>query len=52
MLSQLDTIGLMPWGFLWIFLRKYNLDVLCSSGGEQNLCQSSIMNPFCFIAES
>ena len=24
----LDTIGLIPIGFLWIFLRKYNLEVL------------------------
>jgi hypothetical protein len=24
----LDTIGLMPIGFLWIFFRNYNWDVL------------------------
>ena len=35
MLFVLDTIGLIPIGFLWIFLRKYNLLVLCSVGGLQ-----------------
>ena len=33
MLPQLDTIGLMPGGFLWIFFKKYSLDVLWVSGG-------------------
>ena len=33
MLPQLDSIGLMPGGFLWIFFKKYSLDVLWVSGG-------------------
>ena len=32
-LPQLDTIGLMPGGFLWNFFRKYSLEVLWVSGG-------------------
>ena len=32
-LPQLDTIGLMPGGFLWIFFKKYSLDVLWVSAG-------------------
>ena len=27
MLLQLDTIGLIPIGFLWILFKKYSLDV-------------------------
>ena len=34
-LLQLDTIGLMLIGVLWIFFRKYNLEVLCFLGGLQ-----------------
>ena len=36
MLLQLDTIGRIPIGFLWIFLRKYSLEVLWFLGGMQN----------------
>ncbi len=46
---QLETIGLIPCGFLWIFLRKYSLDVRCFFGGEQNLCQSSNKKPLFFM---
>ena len=36
MLSQLETMGRIPIGFLWIFLRKYIFKVLCLIGGLQN----------------
>ena len=36
-LSQLETIGRMPIGFLCIFLRKYNFDVLWFCGGLQKI---------------
>ena len=35
MLLQLDTIGLIPMGVLWIFFKKYNLDVRVCFGGLQ-----------------
>ena len=35
MLLQLDTISLMLIGFLCIFFRKYNREVLCFLGGLQ-----------------
>ena len=36
MLSQLETVGRIPIGFLWIFFRKYIIEVLCLVGGLQN----------------
>ena len=33
MLLTLETIGLIPMGFLCIFFRKYSLAVLCDCGG-------------------
>ena len=36
MLLQLDTIGLIPIRFLWIFFKKYSLDVRVCFGGLQN----------------
>ena len=36
MLSQLETMGRIPIGFLWIFFRKYIFEVLCLIGGLQN----------------
>ena len=44
-LLTLDTIGLMPIGFLWIFLRKYRMDVLCCLGGMQNSFISLSIKP-------
>ena len=35
-LLTLDTIGLIPMGFLCIFHRKYSWEVLCFLGGIQN----------------
>ena len=46
MLLQLDTIGLIPIGFLWIFCRKYSLDVLVWSGGLQNFNMCVVSSPF------
>ena len=34
-LLTLDTMGLMPIGFLWIFFRKYSWEVLYPLGGMQ-----------------
>ena len=36
MLSQLETMGQIPIGFLCILFRKYNFDVLCFIGGLKN----------------
>ena len=40
MLLTLETIGLIPIGFLRIFLRKYSLAVLCDCGGLQDSTMS------------
>ena len=45
MLLQLDTMGRIPIGFLWIFLRKYNLDVRVFAGGLHNSNHVCLMNP-------
>ena len=34
-LPQLGTMDLIPCGFLWIFFRKYTLEVLWESVGQQ-----------------
>ena len=44
MLLQLGTIGLMLIGFLCIFFRKYNLEVLCL-GGLQYSNQLDCISP-------
>ena len=49
MLPQLETMGLIPCGFLWIFFRKYTLEVLRESGGQQKLNQDSVRKPPSFI---
>ena len=46
MLLQLDTIGLIPIGFLCVLCKKYNLDVLDCNGGWQNLYIGSVSSPF------
>ena len=51
-LSQLETIGQMPIGFLCIFLRKYNFDVLWFCGGLQNWYQFINRNPFLYKISS
>ena len=51
-LSQLETIGRMPVGFLCIFLRKYNFDVLWFCGGLQNWYQFIKRNPFLYKISS
>lgn len=45
-LLQLDTIGLIPIGFLWIFFRKYSLDVCACLGGLQNSNHACFKKPF------
>ena len=35
-LFTLETIGLIPMGYLWVFFRKYSREVLCFFGGMQN----------------
>ena len=45
MLPQLETMGLIPCGFLWIFFKKYTLEVLWESGGQQKLNQRSVRKP-------
>ena len=45
MLLQLDTIGLIPIGFLWIFFKKYSLDVRVCLGGLQNSNQGCFKSP-------
>ena len=45
MLPQLETMGLIPCGFLWIFFRKYTLEDLWESGGQQKLNQDSVRKP-------
>ena len=47
-LLQLDTIGLMPIGFLCIFFRKYSLDVRDFSGGLQKSYHVCLIRPFVF----
>ena len=42
---QLDTIGLMLIGFLRIFFRKYNREVLCFLGGLQYSNQLDCISP-------
>ena len=49
MLPQLETMGLIPCGFLWIFFKKYILEVLCESGGQQKLNQDSVRKPLSLI---
>ena len=51
MLLQLDTIGLMPIGFLCIFFKKYSLDVRGLSGGLQKLNHASLIS-FLFFSSS
>ena len=51
-LSQLETIGQMPIGFLCIFLRKYNFDVLWFCGGLQNWYQFIKRNQFLYKISS
>ena len=48
MLLQLDTIGLIPIGVLWIFFKKYNLDVRVCLGGLQNSNHDCFKNPLVF----
>ena len=47
-LLTLDTIGLIPIGFLCIFLRKYSCEVLCSGWGLQKshmfTCMSLVLH--------
>ena len=45
MLLQLDTIGLIPIGFLWIFFKKYSLDMRVCLGGLQNSNHACFRNP-------
>ena len=45
MLLQLDTMGLIPIGFLCIFFRKYNLGVRGLFGGLQKSNQVSLISP-------
>ena len=45
-LLQLDTIGLMPIGFLCIFFKKYSLDVRGFAGGLQKSNQVSLISSF------
>ena len=45
MLLQLDTIGLMLIGFLCIFFKKYNREVLCFFGGLQYSNQFDCISP-------
>ena len=52
MLSQLETIGQIPIGFLCIFLRKYSLDVLWFVGGLQNWYQLFRRNSFLYRLSS
>ena len=49
MLPQLETMGLIPCGFLRIFFRKYTLEVLWESRGQQKLNQNSVRKPPSFI---
>ena len=50
-LLTLDTMGLIPIGFLWIFFRKYSCDVLWFLGGLQKstifTCSSFDLYSFC-----
>ena len=46
MLSQLETMGQIPIGFLWIFFRKYSFEVLCLTGGLQNSYHGFRRKPF------
>ena len=46
MLSQLETMGRIPIGFLWIFFRKYSFEVLCLTGGLQNSYHGFRRKPF------
>ena len=52
MLLQLDTIGLIPIGFLWIFFKKYSLDVRVCLGGLQKSNHVCFKKPFLFNALS
>ena len=52
MLSQLETIGRIPIGFLCIFLRKYSLDVLWFVGGLQDWYQFFRRNSFLYRLSS
>ena len=45
-LLQLDTMGRIPIGFLWIFFKKYSLGVLVWFGGWQKSTQFRFINPF------
>ena len=38
MLSQLETMGRIPIGILWIFFRKYSFEVLCQPLGQRSNC--------------
>ena len=38
-LSQLETMGWIPIGFLWIFFRKYSFEVMLLMGGLQHMPQ-------------
>jgi hypothetical protein len=51
-LLQLDTIGLIPMGFLWIFFKKKSLDVRVCLGGLQNSNHVCFKNSFFFSASS
>ena len=51
-LLQLDTIGLIPIGFLCIFFRKYSLDVRGFSGGLQKSNHVSLISLLVFSALS
>ena len=42
MLPQLEMMGLIPCGFLWIFFKKYTPEVLWESGGQHKLNQDSV----------
>ena len=43
---QLDTMGRIPIGFLWIFFKKYSLGVLVWFGGWQKSTQFRFTSPF------
>ena len=45
MLPQLEMMGLIPCGFLWIFFKKYTLEVLWESGRQQRLNQGTVRKP-------